>query len=91
MTERSLPGDVGARDRAVAELCRRYLDVALDELAVRMVLTWGLSDRFTYQNQDPDTRRADGLACRPLPFDERLQPTPMFAAMAQAFAHAPSR
>jgi endo-1,4-beta-xylanase len=91
ITEHSLPADVTVRDRAVADLCRRYLDTALDERAVRFVLTWGLSDRFTYQNKDPETRRADGLPCRPLPFDEQLQPTPMFAALAQAFTHAPSR
>lgn len=89
--DRTLPAETAARDRAVADLCRRVLDVALNERAVRMVTSWGLSDRYTYQNEDPATRRSDGLRSRGLPYDEQLRPKPMWQALADAFAHAPDR
>lgn len=89
--DQKLPADVAERDRIVAETCRRYLDVALDEPAVKAVMTWGLSDRYTYMSQDPQSRRPDGLPSRCLPWDPALAPTPMARALAEAFEHAPAR
>ncbi|MBV9785944.1 MAG: endo-1,4-beta-xylanase [Acidisphaera sp.] len=87
----ALPGDPAARDRAVADCCRRYLDIALDEPAVKAVLTWGLSDRYTYLNTDPAVRRPDGQPARGLPYDADLRAKPMRQALIEAFAHAPRR
>ena len=67
------------------------LDVALDEPAVTAVTTWGLSDRYTYENADRAFRRDDGLASRPLPYDSALRPKPMRDALARALAAAPDR
>ncbi len=89
--DRTLPADAATRDRIAAETTRRFLDVALDEPAVRTVITWGLSDRYTYMNRDPHTRREDGLASRPLPYDAELRPKPMREALAAALAGAPAR
>jgi endo-1,4-beta-xylanase len=94
VTDEHAPADVAVRDRLVADTYRRFLDAALDEPAVKMVVTWGLSDRHswivrreTYQAK----WRTDDEASRPLPFDADLQPKPACEAMAQAFTHAPQR
>jgi endo-1,4-beta-xylanase len=81
--------DIAARDAGVADVYRRYLDVALDEPAVKVFLTFGLSDRYTWLQEDRPRR--DGFARRPLPFDENLQPKPAYDAIVQAFANAPAR
>ncbi|MBV8473487.1 MAG: endo-1,4-beta-xylanase [Alphaproteobacteria bacterium] len=86
-----LPADPERRDRAVADYCRRYLDLVLDQPAVKAVLTWGLSDRYTYQNSDPETKRSDGLPSRGLPYDRELRSKPMWRAIAEALDHARQR
>ncbi len=88
--DRTLPADIGARDRAVADLTGRYLDLVLDEPAARAVITWGLSDRHSDLSTSATTRRADGLASRGLPYDDALAPKPMRDAIARAFRHAPA-
>ena len=89
--DRNLPADIPTRDRLAAALVRRVLDTALDEPAVTTVVTWGLTDRHSYLNDDPQFRRADALPARGLPYDLDLQPTPMRAAIASALAAAPLR
>ena len=89
--DHTLPTDVATRDRAIGDCCRHYLDVALDEPAVRAVLVWGLSSRYTYQTHDPAVRRSDGLEPRGLAYDSALRPTPLRAALAQSLAAAPAR
>jgi endo-1,4-beta-xylanase len=84
-----LKRDVTSRDAGVADIYARYLDVALDEPAVKVLLTFGLSDRYTWLQEDQP--RGDGAPRRPLPFDENLQPKPAYNALVQAFANAPGR
>lgn len=89
-----LPSEVATRDAAVADEYRRYLDATLDERAVESVLTWGLSDRWTWMRGVaalPGHKRRDGLPQRPLPFDDALRRKPAWSALAQAFAGAPAR
>lgn len=81
--------DFTARDRAVADASRRFLDVALDCPATMALLTWGLSDRFL---------KAEGLrntmlrgTPRMLPLDDTMQPAPMRGAIAAALAGARKR
>ncbi|MFZ1989503.1 MAG: endo-1,4-beta-xylanase [Alphaproteobacteria bacterium] len=87
------PSGIAARDQAVADMYARFLDPALDEPMVRAVITWGLSDRYTWLTPDsaPIFARADGLPTRPLPFDGDFRPKPAFQALANAFKNAPSR
>ena len=94
VTDEKVPADVTVRDNLVADTYRRFLNAALDEPAVKMVVTWGLSDRHswivrreTYQAK----WRIDDAASRPLPFDADLEAKPAFGAIAGAFAHAPER
>jgi len=41
------PDDLAARDLLVAEEYRRFLEIVLDDPAVKMLFTWGLSDRYS--------------------------------------------
>ena len=69
-------------------------DTALDEPAVKVAVTWELSDRHNWivRNETNESKwRTDGTRSRPLPFDADLKPKPAFDAIAQAFAHAPHR
>jgi endo-1,4-beta-xylanase len=94
VTDEHAPAEVTARDRLVADTYQRFLDAALDEPAVKMVVTWGLSDRHSWivRRETYEAKwRTDDEASRPLPFDADLQPKPACEAMAEAFAHAPQR
>jgi endo-1,4-beta-xylanase len=70
-----LAGEPSARDRVVASRYREYLDVFLRSPALTTVVTWGLSDRYTYLPP----------GSRPLPFDSNLGYKPAWYSMAQAF------
>jgi endo-1,4-beta-xylanase len=84
-----MPTDPCARDKAVADVYRRYLDVALGEPAVVSLMTFGLSDRYTWLEED--FPRDDGARRRPLPFDTRLRPKPAYVALERALARARRR
>ncbi len=84
-----LPADADRRDRGVADVYARYLDVTLDQPAVVAVLTFGLTDRYSWlQEQQP---RTDGGRPRPLLYDEELRPKPAHDAVVAALSAAPHR
>ena len=89
----AVPGSIAQRDAAVAAMYRDVLAVALDQPAVASVVTWGLSDRYTWltPQTDPGYRRADGAPARPLPLDDQFQPKPAFNALASALQTARQR
>jgi endo-1,4-beta-xylanase len=94
VADEDAPADQSVRDRLVADTYSRFLDAALDEPAVKMVVTWGLSDRHSWivrRETNESKWRKDAMLSRPLPFDTDLEPKPAFEAVAQAFAHAPQR
>jgi endo-1,4-beta-xylanase len=84
-----LPADNAIRDRAIAEAYKRYLDVTLAEPAVKSVMTFGLSDRYTWLQEDYP--REDGAPRRPLPFDDALQPKPALHALSRELDEARRR
>jgi endo-1,4-beta-xylanase len=84
-----LPPNIRRRDRGVAEVYKRYLDTVLEEEAVISVIQYGLSDRWTEENDD--NPRDDGVSRRPCPFDDKLRPKPAFWAIDEALKHAPHR
>ena len=89
VSDQGLPKDINERDRLVAQHYYDYLTVILDEPAVIGVITWGLSDRYTWlSNHRP---RSDGLPVRPLPLDRDLNRKPAWYAIAKAFDNAPNR
>jgi endo-1,4-beta-xylanase len=93
VVDKGMPGDIAARDAAVAGVYRRYLDVALANRAVTAVITWGVSDRMSWivSVPDPLTHRDDGMRPRPLPFDSDMRPKPAYQALADALRNAPRR
>ncbi|GAP94687.1 endo-1,4-beta-xylanase [Leptolyngbya sp. NIES-2104] len=89
VSDRYLPADLEVRDRAVAQTYEEYLSVALDERAVIAVLTWGMSDRYTWlTNYSP---RSDKLPVRVLPYGADLRRKLAWNAIARAFDAAPKR
>lgn len=93
-TDEKAPADIAVRDRMVADEYARFLDVALDETAVKVLVTWGVSDRHSWivRHETNNMKwRTDKEPSRPLPFDAALQPKPAWTAIAQALDHAPRR
>jgi endo-1,4-beta-xylanase len=94
VVDAAAPGDIVRRDRMVADEYRRFLDVMLDDPAVRTVFTWGLSDRHSWlvrRESGENTWRSDGLPPRPLPFDADLAPKPAWTILANCLAGAARR
>jgi len=89
VSDRRLPRDIDTRDRQVAEVYKAYLSAALAEPSVIAVLTWGLSDRYTWLSRFQP--RSDGASVRPLPLDEQLQRKRAWRAIAAAFDEMPER
>jgi endo-1,4-beta-xylanase len=89
VSDRNLPFDIARRDRIVAGIYEDYLSVALDERNVIAVLTWGMSDRYTWLTQK--LPRKDRAAVRPLPWDENFNRKLAWNAIARAFDSAPTR
>jgi endo-1,4-beta-xylanase len=87
--DKRLPANRDFRDRLVASVYSDYLSIVLDEKAVIGVITWGLSDRYTWLTQN--SPRSDGLAVRPLLLDDQMHPKFAWNAIARAFDQAPSR
>jgi endo-1,4-beta-xylanase len=83
VNDRALPADVPTRDAAVAAAYKGYLDLVLADAAVRAVLTWGITDRYTWLNHEQ--ARADGRTERALPFDGDGKAKSAFFAMRDGF------
>ena len=84
-----LPQNIQARDRLVAEAYYEYLSVVLDEPAVKTVINWGLSDRYTWLSGFAP--RKDGAEVRPLLRDRQYNKKPAWKAVARAINEAPKR
>jgi endo-1,4-beta-xylanase len=87
--DEGLPKNVERRDRMVASVYRRYLDAALDNERVRAVLNFGLSDKYTWL--DEDYPRDDGAHRRPLPFDRNMNKKPAFGTIRASLIDADPR
>jgi endo-1,4-beta-xylanase len=87
VNDRHLPAAIPERDAAVAAVYASYLETVLADPAVIAVLTWGITDRYTWLNGEDS--RPDHQPERPLPFDAAMQPTPAFAAMLHALQGKP--
>jgi endo-1,4-beta-xylanase len=71
-----LPGKIGERDALVAGVASRFLDAVCEVVRPKAILTWGLSDRYTWV--PIYFKRRDGMPNRPLPFDAEFRPKPLF-------------
>lgn len=83
------PPNPAKRDSEVAAVGRAFIDVALDNPAMQGVLSWGLSDRYSWLSNYKDYKWPDGQLSRGLPLDASLHRKPLWNAMAAAFDAAP--
>jgi len=79
VNDRKLPVSVTERDIAVAATYGGYLKQALAEDAVVAVLTWGISDKYTWLDYGYQ-QREDKAPQRCLPFDGDMRATAAFFA-----------
>jgi endo-1,4-beta-xylanase len=84
-----LPGDPAARDGQVANIYKQVLSTALANPAVTVVETWGLADKYSWLQQHAP--RKDQLEVRTLPFDDGMQPKPVYDAIGAALDSASAR
>src|SRR5215472_12059016 len=93
VSDERAPAAITTRDQLVADAYARFLDVALDEPSVRVIITWGLSDRHSWivrHECNAQQWRKDGLPSRPLPFDAGLLRKPAWNALFAALRAAPA-
>lgn len=76
------------RDAMIAQTYTDYLRVALANPAVKLVLNWDISDRFTWLNNGPTHhRKQPNRQQRSLPFDRDYRPKEAFFAIRDSFDH----
>ena len=83
VNDRALAADVAQRDAAVAAAYKQYVDLVLSDAAVKAVLTWGITDRYSWLNRE--ATRSDGKQERSLPFDSAGRAKAGFYALRDAF------
>jgi endo-1,4-beta-xylanase len=71
-----LPGKIEQRDALVAAMAGRFLGAVCEVVRPKAILTWGLSDRYSWV--PTYFKRADGMPNRPLPLDAEFKPKPLF-------------
>ncbi len=71
-----LPGKVSERDAMVASMAGQFLKAVCEVVRPKAILTWGLSDRYTWV--PIYFKRPDGMPNRPLPLDADLKRKPLF-------------
>ncbi len=89
VNDRALPSDPATRDKAVGAVYAQYLTLALANPATIALLTWGITDKYTWLNGEDS--RPDKLPERALPFDADLRPKPAYVAEVEAVRAAPAR
>jgi endo-1,4-beta-xylanase len=79
---------VDVRDQRVAQHARAYLEVVFAQPAVRGLVTWGLSDKYSWLSSAPGPSGEVAGRNRGLPYDEGFAPKPMHAAIRSALTSA---
>ena len=82
-----LPGDVKRRDAMVAAWQISFSARSVDVVRPKAILTWGLTDRYTWV--PTYFKRRDGMPNRPLPLDADLKRKPLFDVIDE-FRHKPA-
>ena len=85
----SISGGLAARDNAVAEAYARFLEVVLARPATKAVVTWGITDRYSWLSRH--FPRPDGDRVRGLPYGDDFRRKPAWYALAAALDAAPKR
>lgn len=86
VNDESFDPDPARRDQQVAWRYGDFLNAVLSVKAVKMVVNWQLSDKYSWYADPALARKIKGWRHRPLPFDAALARKPAWQAMADAFA-----
>jgi endo-1,4-beta-xylanase len=89
VVDTTFPADIALRDALVADMYQRFWTTALAHPAVKIALTWGVTDKYSWLNTVDFARRADGLPVRGLPLDAQFQKKPAYHVLWHALATAP--
>ncbi|WP_017651399.1 endo-1,4-beta-xylanase [Fortiea contorta] len=89
VVDKDLPANIDERDRIIASVYEDYLSTVLQEPAVIAVITWGLTDKYTWLSWE--SPRADGKPVRPLPLDSNFQRKFAWNAISRVFDKALKR
>ena len=81
--------DTAERDKIVGGTYYEFLKLTLANPDVVALLTWSLTDRYTWLNGE--SSRPDKLPERALPFDADLKPKPAYVGEVEAILGAPMR
>jgi endo-1,4-beta-xylanase len=87
--DQDLPAAPDTRDQMVAATYSSFLSTVLSEPAVVVVMTWGLSDSYSWNGTY--YRRSDGAEVRPLPLDAQMNRKLAWTAIAHAIDTAAPR
>jgi len=91
VVDKTFPADIASRDAMVADVYQSFWSTALAHPAVKVALTWGVTDKYTWLNHVGFARRADGLPVRSLPLDAQYRRKPAYDVLLKAFAAAPTK
>jgi endo-1,4-beta-xylanase len=83
-----LPGKVSERDTLVASKAGEFLQAVCEVVRPKAILTWGLSDRYTWV--PIYFKRPDRMPNRPLPLDADFRRKPLFDVI-ERFRRQPGR
>lgn len=84
-------GDVQHRDAQSSALAGALLDVMLSNPECQGMVTWGLTDKYSWLRKVPERQRSDGQPQRPTLYDDKYQKKLLWQTMAQAIDKAEPR
>jgi endo-1,4-beta-xylanase len=79
VVDNQLAADVQVRDLQVAARVREFIGAIAAEAPLAAVLTWGITDRYTWVPMY--FKRSDGSPNRPLPLDDAYRPKPFMQVL----------
>ena len=83
-----IPGNVGARDQAVAQVYSNYVSEVVAAGQIKRLTLWAVSNKNNWMNyvKDPRWQSSDPNfgSHRPAIFDENMQPSPAYNSFASA-------
>lgn len=101
--DNSLPTEISQRDKLIAKQYSQFLDVCLSNKACDHIIMWGLINKWNWLNlpEQPKPKglnkyslqlpRSDKTPHRPTLYDDNLQPTAAWHAVAQSLQKAKAR
>jgi endo-1,4-beta-xylanase len=91
ISDRGVFGFGERRDAEVAAMGKAFLDVNFSYRQCLGMLTWSITDKYSWLRQEKDLQRIDGSPLRPGLLDDTFAKKPLWNAVADAIRAAPAR